>query len=110
MLASIVEHFGWRAAVLTVAGVGLLLIPLIAILMRDRPAEVGLRAFGDNSETVDVPQSRVKSLAATLNSLKLGLRSRDFWLLFLSFFICGASTNGLIGTHLIPACVDHGIL
>jgi predicted MFS family arabinose efflux permease len=35
--------------------------------------------------------------------------SRDFWLLFASFFICGASTNGLIGTHLIPACMDHGI-
>ncbi|HXE97286.1 MAG TPA: MFS transporter [Dongiaceae bacterium] len=41
--------------------------------------------------------------------MKRGLKSRDFWLLSGSFFICGASTNGLIGTHLIPACVDHGI-
>jgi predicted MFS family arabinose efflux permease len=31
-----------------------------------------------------------------------------FWLLAGSFFICGASTNGLIGTHLIPAAMDHG--
>jgi predicted MFS family arabinose efflux permease len=34
---------------------------------------------------------------------------RDFWLLAGTFFICGASTNGLIGTHLIPACVDNEI-
>ena len=44
-----------------------------------------------------------------LLALRDGLRSRDFWLLAGSFFICGASTNGLIGTHLIPACLDHGI-
>jgi len=41
--------------------------------------------------------------------LRLGVRSRDFWLLGGSFFICGASTNGLIGTHLIPASMDHGM-
>jgi predicted MFS family arabinose efflux permease len=44
-----------------------------------------------------------------LLALRDGMRSRDFWLLAGSFFICGASTNGLIGTHLIPACIDHGI-
>jgi predicted MFS family arabinose efflux permease len=32
-----------------------------------------------------------------------------FWLLASSFFICGATTNGLIGTHLIPASMDHGL-
>jgi predicted MFS family arabinose efflux permease len=36
-------------------------------------------------------------------------QSREFWILAGTFFICGASTNGLIGTHLIPACMDHGI-
>ncbi len=46
---------------------------------------------------------------APLQALWQGMHSRDFWLLFLSFFICGASTNGLIGTHLIAACFDHGI-
>ena len=34
---------------------------------------------------------------------------RDFWLLAGAFFICGATTNGLIGTHLIAACSDHGL-
>ena len=35
--------------------------------------------------------------------------NRNFWLLAATFFICGASTNGLIGTHLIPAGIDHGM-
>ena len=32
-----------------------------------------------------------------------------FWLLTLSFGICGFSTNGLINTHLIAYCADNGI-
>ncbi|NEQ27024.1 MAG: MFS transporter, partial [Microcoleus sp. SIO2G3] len=108
-LAAIVSRFGWRSAALTIAGTALLLIPLIALLMRDRPADMNLRAFGDTRETVEVAPATVKTVGATLNSLRQGLRSRDFWLLSASFFVCGASTNGLIGTHLIPACIDHGI-
>ena len=48
-------------------------------------------------------------ITAAFGALALGLRSRNFWLIGGAFFICGASTNGLIGTHLIPACIDHGI-
>lgn len=110
MLASLVEHFGWRFAILVVAGVAILVVPLVAMFMRDRPADVGLRPFGAKTETVEAPQSKKGNpIASTFNALWLGMRSRDFWLLSGSFFICGASTNGLIGTHLIPACVDHGI-
>ncbi|WP_341526874.1 MFS transporter [Nostoc sp. UHCC 0302] len=109
MLASVTERFGWRTAALALTGVALLIIPAIALFMRDRPAEIGLRPFGDNSETVEVVLPKVNSIASTLNALWLGMRKRDFWLLLGSFFICGASTNGLIGTHLIPACIDHGI-
>ncbi|MBN3949431.1 MAG: MFS transporter [Nostoc sp. NMS7] len=109
MLASVSDRFGWRTAALALSGAALLIIPAIAAFMRDRPADVGLRPFGDNSETVEVFKPKVNSIASTLNALWLGMRNRDFWLLFGSFFICGASTNGLIGTHLIPACIDHGI-
>ncbi len=109
MLASVIERFGWRSAVLIIAGATLLLMPLIAVFMRDRPADLGLQPFGDKTKTVEVPQPKLNPIASTLNGLRLGIESRDFWLLFISCFICGASTNGLIGTHLIPACVDHGI-
>jgi sugar phosphate permease len=112
LLASIVEHSGWRNAALTIAGITFLIIPLVALLMRDRPAQIGLRAFGDNSETpvtAEVKPVQGNPIQATLKALRSATQSRDFWLLSGSFFICGASTNGLIGTHLIPACIDHGI-
>jgi sugar phosphate permease len=110
LLASVVERFGWRISALALSGAALLIIPAIAFFMRDRPEEVGLRAFGDKSEIVAVSSPpKVNSFASTLNALWQGMHKLDFWLLFSSFFICGASTNGLIGTHLIPACIDHGI-
>jgi sugar phosphate permease len=108
MLASLATGFGWRAVSLTVAVVALLMVPLVALLMRDRPADLGLPRFGDTA-LHHVPPSGVNPARRALSALATGTRSRDFWLLAGTFFICGASTNGLIGTHLIPACIDHGI-
>jgi predicted MFS family arabinose efflux permease len=51
----------------------------------------------------------VNPAVAAIQTLRDGMRVRDFWLLAGSFFVCGASTNGLIGTHLIPASMEHGI-
>ncbi len=108
-LQSIVETYGWRAAVLTIAGAGFLTVPLIGLFMRDRPADLGLVPLGDAVGTPPVPASTGNPFAAAFAALGEGAKSRDFWLLTGSFFICGLSTNGLIGTHLIPSCIDHGI-
>src|SRR5271163_2277975 len=108
-LASLVENYGWRAVSLTVAGVALALIPVVALLMRDRPRDIGLAPYGATDNRQPIAVARGNPAATALLALRDGLRSRDFWLLAGSFFICGASTNGLIGTHLIPACIDHGI-
>jgi len=108
LLASMVVHLGWRSAVLLVAGVALVVLPLVALLMRDDPRDVGLRPFGEPDAPI-TPRPPRAATAAPLVGLALGLRSRDFWLLAGSFFICGLSTNGLIGTHLIPATMEHGI-
>src|ERR1700730_13767102 len=108
-LASLVENFGWRAVSLTVAGIALALVPVVALLMRDRPRDIGLAPYGAADNRQPVASVRGNAAATALLALRDGLRSRDFWLLCGSFFICGASTNGLIGTHLIPACLDHGI-
>lgn len=108
LLASLSEHFGWRAVSLTVAGLALVLAVPVALLMRDRPASLGLPRYG--SDVVEPPPVHLVNPAVrALRALRVGLRSRDFWLLSASFFVCGASTNGLIGTHLIPACGDAGI-
>jgi sugar phosphate permease len=109
VLASLAESYGWRAVSLSVAGIALALIPVVALLMRDRPQDIGLAPFGAAPGEIPAVTARRNPAATAILALRDGLRSRDFWLLAGSFFICGASTNGLIGTHLIPACLDHGI-
>lgn len=109
VLASLVANYGWRAVSLTVAGVALALLPVVALLMRDQPRDVGLAPYGATDHRQSVAAAHGNPAATALVALRDGLRSCDFWLLAGSFFICGASTNGLIGTHLIPACLDHGI-
>jgi MFS family permease len=109
MLASVVTSRGWRPAVLLVAGALVLVIPIAAFLMRERPSDVGLVPLGGTAADAAPAATPVNPARLALDALGTGVRSRDFWLLFGTFFICGASTNGLIGTHLIPAAHDHGI-
>ena len=91
---------------LVVAGAAVVVFGLVAIFMRDRPQDLGLMPYGwkpdDASRT---PGSALSPFRA----LSLASRTRAFWVLAGTFFVCGASTNGLIGTHLIPACHDYGI-
>jgi len=107
-LAWLAVNVGWRASALLVAGAALIGVPLVILLMRDRPADVGLRAYGATEADEPAPPLR-NPVRAALGGLAMGVRNRNFWLLSVSFFICGASTNGLIGTHLIPASMDHGL-
>ncbi len=107
-LAWIVVTSSWRAAILVIAGAAIVVAPLVAWLMREYPGDVGVLPYG-----AEVAEERPALVAnpfkAALDGLFYGFRSLDFWLLGGSFFICGATTNGLIGTHLIPASMDHGI-
>jgi len=109
ILAQLVQRRGWQAVPTTVAIVIACVIPLVAIFMRDRPSDMALRPFGAAEGSVEAPRSKRSPLVHAFAVLKKGSRSRDFWLLFASFFVCGATTNGLVGTHLVPACMDHGI-
>ena len=108
LLAWLQETYGWRSVSVVVAILSLLAITPVMLLLRNRPADLGLPPYG-GSAVVPPPAPTPDPFMRTIRALGTGLRSRDFWLLSGSFFICGASTNGLIGTHLIPACVDHGI-
>jgi predicted MFS family arabinose efflux permease len=108
LLAWLATNVGWRVAAVVVAAGALIVVPLVAALMRNDPRDVGLQAYGAE-EVETAPRRPVQPIAAAFRGLRLGIRERDFWFLAGSFFICGASTNGLIGTHLIPASVDHGI-
>jgi sugar phosphate permease len=106
LLARVVESSNWRSAALIVAAAAAVVFVIVLLLMRDRPADVGLRPFG---QPADAPQRPAVKALAPLTALAMAMRTRAFWILAGTFFICGASTNGLIGTHLIAACHDVGI-
>ena len=108
LLAWIVGAWGWRYAAGTAAVVALtVVLPLVLLVIRDRPYDLGLAPYGAQ-ELQPPPPSAGNPFSAALHTLSGVSHTPAFWLLAGSFFICGASTNGLIGTHLIPAAVDHG--
>ena len=120
VIAEITTRHGWRWASLVVAAAALCVVPLVVAFMRDRPQDMGLTAYGATSAEpalvptdVDPPGASRRpsgtSFRAAFDGLRIGARVPAFWLLAASFAICGATTNGLIGTHFIPAANDHGM-
>src|SRR5437667_1443023 len=107
-LGWLAQNRGWRSAAITVGIAALAVVPVVVLFLRDRPADLRRRAYGATVPDTG-PLSAGNPIRNAFRGLAIGVRSRDFWLLSGSFFICGASTNGLIGTHLIPASMDHGM-
>jgi len=105
LLARIVERSGWRAATLVTASAAAILSVVVILLMRNSPADVNAKPYG--WDPAAAPDNRPR--LAAIPALAWASKHPTFWILAGSFFVCGASTNGLIGTHLIPACHDYGI-
>jgi len=108
MLAKITVSAGWRYAVYSTVAALIVLLVVVAIWMRNHPYDVGRAPYGAE-ELVKPEPFRGNLFIAPLLALRSALGSKTFWLLAGTFFFCGFSTNGLIGTHLIPACGDYGI-
>jgi MFS family permease len=109
LLALLVQHYGWQGVSITMTAVTAVVIPMVILLLPESPASVGLPAYG--ARTV-IPIASVKGenpFAVAFGALVRSSGSMDFWLLCLTFGICGFSTNGLINTHLIAYCADNGI-
>jgi sugar phosphate permease len=111
LLASLTERLGWRVALALMCTMLCVAAFAVLMLVRDRPSDLGLRPFGDNgTEPLPAPPANTTPiLAAALGTLREASKSPVFWALFATFFICGASTNGLVQVHLIPMCMDFGI-
>ena len=110
-IAHLADGPGWRWAAGLVSGFALLLVPLVYLVLRDQPADVGTTPYGAPADWTPPPPAPEGPGAARLamTTLRESSRSRTFWILFVTFWICGWSTNGLIGTHFIPAAHDHGM-
>lgn len=108
LLSWLVEQHGWRPASITVALSALVVVPFVWLLLRDHPADVGLAPYGAK-EFVPKPAPVPGAARRTVKVLFSAARTGPFWLLAGTFAICGASTNGLIQTHFVPAAHDHGM-
>src|SRR5580692_11325167 len=111
LIAKLTQDYGWRSALVFV--VAMLLIALFVALMvlRDRPADVGLAPFGERA-IQPAPKQDLRltaMMASPLRALYAARTSRTFWVLFATFYVCGLSTNGLIQTHWVSLCGDYGI-
>jgi MFS family permease len=109
--AWLVEHFGWRMAVLPVFLACATVAVLVFLLMRNRPNEVGLTPYGSAPDTAVAPIAAPMAVnfLTPFRMLREVSGNRVFWILFATFFICGLSTNGLIQTHFISLCGDAGL-
>src|SRR6478672_3193056 len=110
-IAHLAHGPGWRWAAGLVSVFALLLVPVVLVVLRDRPSDVGEVPYGAPADYVEPPVDRDGPGPArlALTTLREASRRWTFWALFLTFWICGWSTNGLIGTHFIPAAHDHGM-
>jgi len=109
-LASVTQHWGWRAALGFVVAILAAALAFAFALMRDRPSDLGLAPFGARAIVpAPAPGSLTNMLRSPIVAFREAAGSRVFWVLFATFFICGLSTNGLIQTHWITLCGDYGV-
>ena len=110
IVSLIAERYQWRPALAMMCGLLAFAIIVVLALMQDRPSDVGLRPFGDDGSQPSAPAASGGGIAAaSFGALRDAARVPVFWILFGTFFVCGASTFGLIQVHLIPMCVDYGL-
>jgi MFS family permease len=116
-MAVLTERSGWRAASLLVAAAALIAVPLVLRWLRNSPGDLGVAPYGYVAPLGDIqplPVERAFRPGANparraVQTLLSASRNRMFWALVAGFAICGATTNGLIGTHFIPSAHDHGM-
>ena len=109
LLSHVIDMSGWRYAAAVVGTFAAVMSPVVAIAMRDRPSDMGLLPYGATEEHVSTGPAIPATARASLQVLGDSIRKRPFWVLAFTFFVCGWSTNGLIGAHFIPAAHDHGM-
>ena len=112
VLAILVEQYNWQAAIKLILLLAIIMTVILLLFMKDTPESIQLKKYGELSDSPPPPPPihnlSKNPFVLVWNSLIEGLRSKAFWLLAGSFFICGLSTSGLIGTHFISYCMTFG--
>jgi len=108
-LTALSQDYGWRSIGLTIGAASLLMVPFIYLFLKEKPADLGKLPFGAPADWQAPAKSTMPAAKLAIVTLKEASAHKDFWYLTGSFFVCGLSTSGLIGTHFIPAAHDHGM-
>jgi predicted MFS family arabinose efflux permease len=108
-LSAIATAGGWQPVVICVAVAMALMIPVVFFLLPEWPSDIGEKPFGADANHPAEVRDRSNPLKTAFGALAEGAKSRTFWLLSATFFVCGFTTNGLVGTHMIALCHDHGL-
>lgn len=109
IVAAMADKSGWRAASLVIAIAALCVVPLVVLLMRDYPEDLGVSPFGAPEGYVPARAAEGGAARRAIDGLVFASKVRSFWALAAAFAICGATTNGLVGIHFIPSAHDHGM-
>ena len=110
VLAIFIQNYSWHAAILLIFSLSVVMFIVIALFMRSFPKDIALAPYGQEEIAVEEPPiSGRNPFKMAISALLEGIRVKEFWLLAGSFFICGLSTSGLIGTHFISYCISFGI-
>jgi sugar phosphate permease len=109
MLSHFAIAYGWKSVSLTVGTAAALVVPFIYFFLKEKPELMGLKPYGAPDTWQPPAPNELSAGRIAIDTLKVSSQSRDFWILFGTFLVCGLSTNGLIGTHFIPAAHDHGM-
>jgi len=107
-LAALATNFGWVSVPIAVTLLVAAMVPLVWLFLAESPGAIGIGPYGASDELPTLPTSG-NPFRVAFSGLARGSQSVDFWLLAGSFAVCGFSTYGLIGTHMIAYCMDHGI-
>ncbi len=109
LLSHFAIDFGWKSVSVTIAAASMLVVPLIYFFLKESPTAIGTTPYGAQDDWQPLPKSDLSAYRLAIDTIAQARRIKDFRILFFTFFVCGLSTNGLIGTHFIPAAHDHGM-
>ena len=110
ILAMIIEESSWRWAIALIIVLSSIMFMMILLFMKNKPKDVGLLPYGLEEQRVESEEEQKKNpIIIAFNGLFEAVKVKEFWLLAGSFFICGLSTSGLIGTHFVSYCISFGI-
>jgi len=108
LITTLTDTVGWRYGALVVASFSVAIIPIFWIIYREHPRDVATFPVGA-TEHIKEDAKPTLTVRDNLRVLVESAKTMPFWILAGTFFVCGWTTNGLIGAHFIPAAHDHGM-